>query len=37
MVPASGAGGLEGLSGEGTIAVDAEGNHRLILDYELEE
>jgi hypothetical protein len=37
VVPASGAGGLEGLSGEGTIAVDAEGNHRLILDYELEE
>ncbi len=37
IVPGSGTGELDGLSGEGTISVDAEGNHRLILDYELEE
>jgi Protein of unknown function (DUF3224) len=35
VVPGSGTGGLDGLRGEGTIAVDEDGNHRLTLDYEI--
>ena len=35
VVPGSATGELRGLSGEGQIAVDEEGNHELILEYEL--
>jgi hypothetical protein len=35
IVPGSGTGELEGLAGTGEIAVDADGTHRLTLDYEL--
>jgi hypothetical protein len=35
IVPGSATGDLEGLTGEGTIEVDAEGNHMLTLEYEL--
>jgi Protein of unknown function (DUF3224) len=35
VVPGSGTGELRGLSGEGQIAVDEEGTHELILEYEL--
>jgi len=35
VVPDSGAGELEGLRGEATIAVDEDGTHRLSLEYEL--
>jgi Protein of unknown function (DUF3224) len=35
VVPDSGTGELEGISGSGQIAVDADGNHSLELDYEL--
>ena len=36
IVPGSGTGELRGLRGEGTITVDAEGTHRLTLEYELD-
>jgi uncharacterized protein DUF3224 len=35
IVPGSGTGELEGISGEGTLLADDEGNHTLTLDYEL--
>jgi len=35
IVPASGTGDLQGITGTGSIAVDADGTHRLELDYEL--
>jgi hypothetical protein len=35
VVPGSGSGELAGLRGSGEIAVDAEGNHTLTLDYEI--
>ena len=35
IVPDSGTGELEGITGSGEIAVDADGNHSLELDYEL--
>ena len=35
IVPDSGTGQLAGLSGEGDIAVDADGAHTLTLDYDL--
>jgi Protein of unknown function (DUF3224) len=37
VVAASGTGELRGLSGRSEIAVDADVNHRLALDYELSE
>ncbi|GAA1416468.1 hypothetical protein GCM10009601_08490 [Streptomyces thermospinosisporus] len=35
IVPASGTGELAGITGTGGIAVDADGTHRIWLDYEL--
>ena len=35
IVPASGTGDLAGISGTGGLAVDADGTHRIRLDYEL--
>jgi hypothetical protein len=36
IVPGSGSGELEGITGEGTMLADDEGNHTLTLTYELE-
>jgi hypothetical protein len=35
VVPDSGTGDLEGLTGTARIAVDPDGTHRLLLDYAL--
>jgi hypothetical protein len=35
VVPGSGTGDLDGLTGTVEISVDAEGGHTLILDYEI--
>jgi hypothetical protein len=35
IVPGSGSGALEGISGEGTMLADEDGNHTLTLEYEL--
>ena len=35
VVPGTGTGELEGISGEGTMLADDEGNHTLTLTYEL--
>jgi hypothetical protein len=35
IVPASGAGELAGITGTGALEVDADGVHRLHLDYDL--
>ncbi|WP_329233053.1 DUF3224 domain-containing protein [Streptomyces canus] len=35
IVPSSGTGDLAGISGTGGLAVDADGTHRIRLDYEL--
>jgi hypothetical protein len=35
VVPGSGTGGLDGLSGTVEISVDGEGAHTLILEYEI--
>jgi hypothetical protein len=35
IVPGTGTGELEGITGEGTLLADEEGNHTLTLDYEL--
>jgi Protein of unknown function (DUF3224) len=35
IVPGSGSGELEGITGEGTLLADEEGNHTLTLQYEL--
>ena len=35
IVPASGTGELAGITGTGGIAVEADGTHRIWLDYEL--
>ena len=35
VVPGSGTGGLAGITGTGGLAVDADGTHRIRLDYEL--
>lgn len=36
IVPGSGTGELEGITGHGHIGVDSEGEHRLQLHYELD-
>lgn len=36
IVPGSGGGDLEGISGHGTITIDADGTHHLELEYELD-
>ncbi|MGH3247225.1 MAG: DUF3224 domain-containing protein [Trebonia sp.] len=35
IVPSSGTGRLAGISGAGGLAVDADGTHRIWLDYEI--
>ena len=35
IVPSSGTGQLAGISGTGGLVIDADGTHRLWLDYEL--
>jgi hypothetical protein len=35
IVPSSGTGELAGISGTGDLAIDADGTHRIWLDYEL--
>jgi Protein of unknown function (DUF3224) len=35
IVPGTGTGELEGITGEGTLLADEDGNHTLTLDYEL--
>jgi Protein of unknown function (DUF3224) len=35
IVPGTGTGELEGISGEGTMLADEEGNHTLTLEYAL--
>jgi hypothetical protein len=35
IVPGTGTGELEGITGEGTMLADDEGNHTLTLSYEL--
>jgi Protein of unknown function (DUF3224) len=35
IVPGTGTGELAGITGEGTMLADEEGNHTLTLDYEL--
>ena len=35
IVPSSGTGDLAGISGTGGLGVDADGTHRIRLDYEL--
>ena len=35
IVPGSGSGELEGITGDGTLLADDEGNHTLTLTYEL--
>ena len=35
IVPSSGTGQLAGISGAGGLVIDADGTHRMWLDYEL--
>ncbi|KHD75839.1 DUF3224 domain-containing protein [Actinoplanes utahensis] len=35
IVPASGTGGLAGIRGTGSLAVDDDGTHRISFDYDL--
>ncbi len=35
IVPSSGTGQLAGISGTGGLVIDADGTHRIWLDYEL--
>ena len=35
IVPGTGSGELAGITGEGTLLADEEGNHTLTLNYEL--
>jgi hypothetical protein len=35
VVPGSGTGELAGITGRGGLAVDADGTHRVWLDYEV--
>ena len=36
VVPGSGTGELKGITGEGTMLADEEGNHTLTLSYDLD-
>ncbi|SEM42336.1 DUF3224 domain-containing protein [Streptacidiphilus jiangxiensis] len=36
LVPGSGTGGLAGIAGTGGMTVDADGTHRIWLDYTLD-
>jgi hypothetical protein len=35
IVPSSGTGQLAGISGTGGLTIDADGTHRIWLDYEV--
>ncbi|MGY4644155.1 DUF3224 domain-containing protein [Cellulomonas sp. URHB0016] len=35
IVPSSGTGGLEGITGTGSMSVDEDGTHRVSFEYEL--
>jgi hypothetical protein len=35
IVPGTGTGELQGITGEGTLLADEDGNHTLTLEYEL--
>ena len=35
IVPGTGTGELEGITGDGTMLADDEGNHTLTLSYQL--
>ncbi|MEZ5098128.1 MAG: DUF3224 domain-containing protein [Nocardioides sp.] len=35
IVPSSGTGELAGITGTGALVIDADGTHRITLDYEL--
>jgi hypothetical protein len=35
IVPGTGSGDLEGITGDGTMLADDQGNHTLTLEYEL--
>jgi uncharacterized protein DUF3224 len=37
IVPGSGRGELEGITGEGTMLADEQGNHTLTLEYQLPQ
>jgi Protein of unknown function (DUF3224) len=37
IVPGTGTGELEGISGDGTMLADEDGNHTLTLSYELPD
>jgi hypothetical protein len=37
VVPDSGTGGLAGISGRGSLSIDEDGTHRVVLDYALPE
>ena len=37
IVPSSGTGGLVGISGDGAMAIDPDGTHRISFDYEIRE
>jgi len=36
IVPSSGTGELAGIQGTGTMTVEADGTHRITVDYELD-
>ena len=36
IVPGTGSGELSGITGEGTMLEDEDGNHTLTLEYELD-
>ena len=35
IVPSSGTGELTGIAGNGRLTVDADGTHRLMLEYQI--
>ena len=37
IVPSSGTGSLAGISGDGAIAIDPDGTHRISFDYEIRD
>lgn len=37
VVPDSGTGGMAGISGRGSLTVDEDGTHRVVLEYALPE
>ena len=35
IAPGSGSGDLAGITGTGSMRIDADGTHRVLLDYDL--